>query len=217
MKMRIHPGWIPLYVLALLLGLLSLNTMAGVLVAPIAAVAVIAAALSFVPRLRFLRLIGHAAAVLIVGLYVFVLFIHPANAPTQARRESKRLLSEARDTLQRQKAVGSLGILIPYTNGQWIAIRYRDSHAWPGWSSAVALDSDKRFYESRRHFCGLLSAYVRAAELQREISKEMAEMGDTNTVNYLSGFEDIHAVASANGLQSAVPLLLKMGFRRLDQ
>jgi len=159
----------------------------------------------------------HAVASVVVGLFVFVFVIHPAIAPIQARKSAKRMLSSATDKVQLQEAVGSLGLLITYTNGQWIAIRYRDSHAWPGFSSAIALDSDRRFYESRIHFCGRLSAYARIAERQKAVVEELAAQGETNTVNFLSGFADIHAVASANDLKSGIPQLLKLGFQQLDE
>ncbi len=215
-NIKIHLGWLPVYSFAVALGILSMHSGAGLFVAPVAAIAVLATGLSLVPRLQFLRLVGHAAATLIVGLFVVMFLIYPVVAPVLARSESKRLLSGARDSAQRQQEVGSLGMLFTYTNGEWIAIRYLDSHVWPGWSSATALDSDKQLYESRHHFCGRFRAYRRAAMRQRDFNAELAAMGDTNTIDLLSGFEDIHALASASGLQTAVPLLLDLEFRRLD-
>lgn len=216
MKIKKELLWIPLYVLVLLLCVLSLNVKAGLFIAPIAFISALAGVLSFVPRMRVLRFVSRGAAVFIVLVFAISLIL-PVIAPLQARKESMRILSEAKDVAQRQEAVGSLGILLEYTNGQWIAIRYRDSHSWPGWSSAIAQDSDGRFYESRKHFCGRLRGYAKMAGLEREMSVEWASQGETNTVDYLSKHGEIHTVASADGLQNAVPLLLKMGFWKLDE
>ena len=65
MKKKKELLWIPLYVLVLL-GILSLNVTAGLFIAPIAFIALLAAALSFVPRLRVLRFVGRGTAIFIV-------------------------------------------------------------------------------------------------------------------------------------------------------
>ncbi|MGI5868424.1 MAG: hypothetical protein ACOX9C_03125 [Kiritimatiellia bacterium] len=209
-----HLGWALIYLFAILFSVLLLNTHARLFIAPIAMVAIVAIALSFLPRFRRLRIIGHVIAILIVVLNVSGLFIYPIIAPIQAGKESKQLLAAAANREQLQEAVGSFGLLLEYANGQWIAIRYRDSH--PGrWSSAIALDSNRNFYESRHHFCGRLRSYSRLAEQQKELAEEFAAMGKTNAVNQLSGFEDIHAVASADDLDHAIPFLLEMGFKPL--
>ena len=44
--------------------------------------------------------------------------------------------------------VGHYGVLLRLRNGAWIAIRYRDSHASPGWSSAVVRDSGGAWFVS---------------------------------------------------------------------
>jgi recombinational DNA repair protein (RecF pathway) len=77
---------------------------------------------------------------------------------------------------------------------------------------AVALDSKGGLYESEHHFCGSLRGYRHTVERERQYNQAMLEMGETNTVQWAAERGDLHKLATADDLKSAIPFLLRLGF-----
>src|SRR5262249_14500033 len=121
-------------------------------------------------RPRFLL----ALAILFLFL-LFLWFVFPGWKQRwkedAAEKESIRLLAEASAGRSLEEAVGHLGIVFRLREGSWIAIRYRDSHVFPMWSSAVALDSKGNWFRSTQHYCGRFMAHRGQKQEQEEWEK----------------------------------------------
>jgi hypothetical protein len=114
-----------------------------------------------------------------------------------AEAESFAVLAAAGSPAELREAVGHLGVLLEVRGG-WVAIRYRDSHAAPGWSSAVARDSGGAWWVSREHFCGRFA-----------IHRQLRERGE-------EGSADLRAVEDAGSLKAARAALVEIGFRSVS-
>ena len=93
-------------------------------------------------------LIGLSLVVTFAVLGLAFAFFVPNSAVARVRGESIRALSGAVNSDAMENAVGHLGIVFHLADGSWIAIRYVDRHNGDFWSSAVALDSEGRWYDS---------------------------------------------------------------------
>ncbi len=107
------------------------------------------------------------------------------------------LLKCANSSGELKEAVDSLGIVLENKSGNWVAIRYRNSHAAPGWSAAVARDSGGGWFTSPKHFCGRF----RSHRIEREKGQE--------------GLAELPAVEESDSLESARARLVEMGFRQV--
>jgi hypothetical protein len=125
----------------------------------------------------------------------------PPGAATRARAaaeaESFALLARARSPAELREVVGPLGAVLALRGGGWVAIRYRDSHAAPGWSSAVARDSGGAWFTSGEHFCGRF-----------QLHRQLRERGE-------KGLTELRAVEGAESLEAARGLLVGLGFHRV--
>ncbi|MBN9519416.1 hypothetical protein J0H58_12980 [bacterium] len=119
--------------------------------------------------------------------------VERSRAATEA--ESFAALSAAGSPVELREVVGQLGVVLDVRGGGWVAVRYRDSHAAPGWSSAVARDSGGGWWVSREHFCG-----------QFAIHRELRGRGE-------EGAADLRAVEEAGSLEAARAVLAGIGFR----
>lgn len=120
------------------------------------------------------------------------------RARAAAEAESFALLAAADSLVDLREAVGHLGAVLEVQGGEWVAIRYRDSHAGPGWSSAVARDSGGGWWVSGEHFCGRFVIHLRLKEQGKE------------------GSPDLCAVENAASLEVARSLLMGLGFRAVS-
>ncbi len=142
-------------------------------------------------------------------------FLLPKYTGWNERRQSFALLAAAEDREELMDAVTRLGVVLDLPDGEWIAIRYRDSHAWYGYSIAVALTSDGCWLESWHHFCGQFAHYRNnVARLQ-----EAQEHGDPGFFEVarsaFEGHEHMQAmrrIETQCSLDQAVEELLGMHF-----
>ena len=164
-------------------------------------------------------LYGLSAIILLVILYPIV--IAPTQWRWQTQRESIAILSGAKTTDELQKAVGSLGIVIPIRGGCWIAIRYRDTHSLPFTSLAVARDSDGRMFKSNQHYCGQFRIYASNRKASENIRAEDEVLGRTDTPPSASPQPGdsaiLDAIFDAPSLEVARQQLLKLGFRPMNK
>lgn len=157
------------------------------------------------------------ALLLIAGLFIVAPAVYSGVRGSEARRESVRVLSAAADPAMLEEAVGRLGVVLTIGEGpEWIAIRYRDSHSWPGYSSAVARCSDGMWFRSSVHYCGLFSHY---RSMRTELQEVMEEDEETRSF-YATRFEELAAspigmIERAATFEEAKGLLRGMGFREL--
>jgi hypothetical protein len=146
-----------------------------------------------------MRRIPTWCGVLILVSAIAVPFAIPAGGAAPARAaaeaESFALLARAGSLGELRQAVGPLGAVLELRGGGWVAIRYRDSHAFPGWSSAVARDSGGAWFASREHFCGRF-----------QIHRQLRERGE-------EGLPELRAVEGSGSLEAARGLLVGLGFR----
>lgn len=174
--------------------------------------------------------IGTALSGLLVVLFMWISFLYPVFGSRHARSEAISRLKAAKSEAELRGAIGGLGLFIESTNGWWIAIRYRDSHAGGIWSVAVAKDSGGQFYESHHHFCGTLSAFGRDWENYSAGQKEAHQQTDSvvrekrlTELEELQGrfiksrFPELLHVAQATNLVEARLQLEKAWFSRIEQ
>lgn len=104
-----------------------------------------------------------AAAIVIFSLFLVNYFSSKATIREAAYAETLSFATLAKVTspTDARASVGDLGVFLELKSGNWIAIRYNDSHRPRWWSSAVALDSQGGWYISNVHFCGRFLAYPR--------------------------------------------------------
>ena len=139
----------------------------------------------------------------------------------QWKSEAIASLQTARTLDEMTNAVGPFGLYIALTNGNWIAIRYRDRHSFPIVSCAVARDSGGAWFESDRHFCGSLKYWPQKkmrVEDDLELRRTNPELF-TNTVplvnessSRLPTYREMHAIETAPDLGHARSALQKIGF-----
>lgn len=168
--------------------------------------------------------------ILAVPVLLFVAFIaYGLLFPwyPHVKRQSVQVLAAAKTTNELRKAVGTLGLFIPLTNGAWIAIRYRDSHGGGISSCAVARDSGGGWFESDRHFCGSLPGWPtlkESAEMDEELRRTNPELFTNKSAGRLvdadngmfPSYRDMNAIASAPNLESARSALRKIGFKDMQ-
>ncbi len=162
-------------------------------------------------------LIVVTAAAALVGWYYY----EPRVWLSRARQESVARLSAATNDESARAAVNSLGTFLTFTNGDWVAIRYRDTHAGRVQSHALARTSDGRWLESERHFCGTIQGLGRRAAEWRDKDAESREFwlsswqesGPARNTNSVPSELDLLPLLEASNLDSAVQALLRLGFR----
>jgi hypothetical protein len=77
--------------------------------------------------------------------------------------------------------LGHLGTVLRFRDGSWLAIRYRDCHAFPTWSLATAHDSSGSWYESSEHFCGAFSTIRHMESIDRALGETPPLLKDPPT------------------------------------
>jgi hypothetical protein len=169
--------------------------------------------------MRIFKRILLGLLVFLVLLLLLVFVVEPMSWHWRARRESVTILTAAKTTNDLQQAVGGLGVFIPIRDGSWIAIRYRDTHAFRVASLAVACDSGGSWFESDHHFCGAFAAYRHERQRMEEIRSELAKFGETDTNLTTSTRSDtfltLDAIGSAKSLEDGRKQLAKLGFAPL--
>jgi len=128
------------------------------------------------------------------------------------RRASYNLLAAAADRDALNNAVDRLGVLLELPDGEWIAIRYSDSHAWPGYSIAVALTSDGRWLESSYHYCGLFRGYKHHLERVQEATTEEERGIFEDAIASRENLHRLRTIETQRTLDEAVEELLAMDF-----
>jgi hypothetical protein len=172
--------------------------------------------------LKIILITSLLATVLVVAC--FVAYLHLYRMPHLYREwksESIAALEDARSMADLTNAVGTLGLYIPLTNGNWIAIRYRDTHSLRIISCAIARDSGGGWFESNRHFCGSLSSWPRhkdevagEEELRRtapDLLTNHVPRPDASTSLFPS-YGEMLAIESAPDLAHARAALQRIGF-----
>jgi hypothetical protein len=115
---------------------------------------------------RRTKLILYVAAALVGAAIFYAVYFHAVVGPVLERWQARRALASA-SSAKLEDAVGPLGAVMRFPDQSWIAIRYRDSHLSPGWSLAVARDSEGKWFESDEHFCGHLGILRDLEEMAR--------------------------------------------------
>ena len=162
--------------------------------------------------MRTLKFTALVVVLLVVGLFVHVRYLEPRRWRGENRDESIRLLSMAKTSGDLQAAVGMWGVFIAPTNGGWLAIRYRDTHA-PSWHSlSIAVDSDGRWFECGLHFCGKLRHVSHNFANEIRMRQEIPEFF-TNRTERAPTTEDLISLFTATNLDAARRQLVAIGFR----
>jgi hypothetical protein len=159
-----------------------------------------------------------ATVVLIaLGLHVYAFYFAPLSWPGPVKRESIRLLSAAKTPIELRAAVTDLGAFVTPTNGGWIAIRYRDTHAGRVQSVSIARDSDGHWFECKRHFCGMLRHAARDFSREVRMRDEIPELFTNQTASVSPSstpkMEEFIPLFTAASLDAARKQLLAIGFR----
>jgi hypothetical protein len=120
-------------------------------------------------------------------------------ARRRAEAVSFQVLARAQTPDELDEAVDYLGVVLHTRDGGWVAVRYRDTHAGPIWSSAVARDSGGRWFVSSQHFCGRFLSY-------RQRKEQGKPTDDT----------ELAAIERCDTLDAARELLIGLGFGEAD-
>lgn len=159
-----------------------------------------------------------AIVAFLVMLVVAFIAMMPNRDVARAREESVRTLAAADSAAAMEEAVDDLGIVFHFADGSWIAVRYVDRHHGGFWSSAVALDSEARWYASEVHFCGQFRIYrgqwERTLELLQNPRATMAEKRPWLEDNPLQP-ASLRELEQSADLMTAREKLLGLGFRAL--
>ncbi len=115
----------------------------------------------------------------------------------------------------------AIGAVLTFTNGGWLAVRYRDTHYNRVRSSAVAKSSDGRYLESHRHFCGTIQGLGRRAKEWQNSDAEYHEFwlstwrdsGHSRNTNSVPTGLDLLPLLEASNLDAAIQALRALGFR----
>jgi hypothetical protein len=161
---------------------------------------------------RLLVATGMVLCLALIVLFVFPGYVAAVIAPPLDRAEARRVLTAAKTPEDLRKAVGSLGRLFVLRDGSWVAVRYTDSHAYPGYSCAVAVDSGGRWFYSSRHFCGRFRIYDRIERRTRELAAAVGDDEATVQRALRRQDEELYDLATAATLDAARAQLLKIGF-----
>jgi hypothetical protein len=141
---------------------------------------------------------------------------------SRERERSLRQLAEATTAEELDAAAGYLGVVLrpeKGAGGEWIAVRYRDSHVLPGaFSVAIARCSDGEWLESHEHYCGKFAAYRRLLKLREEFlnaarseDERRAEAGAFER-DYAGSLGELRQIELNMDLAGAKAALRKMGF-----
>jgi len=167
--------------------------------------------------MRILKITLLTVALLVAGLVVLLFYFRPAPWSGQQRRESIRALRAAKTPEELRKAVTIWGAVITPTNGGWMAIRYRDTHSYRNQSMAIVRDSDDCWFESDRHFCGVLQGTPEKIRRERRHRSENPDLftNETDSVYFKPGTpsEPYYRLFTAPNLDAARAQLLVLGFR----
>ncbi len=142
---------------------------------------------------RIARAVLIALVLLPVCFIALVLLVNSPWARESMRRDAEavsfRVLARAQTPDELEEAVGHLGVVLHTWDGGWIAVRYRDTHAGPIWSSAVARDSGGRWFVSSHHFCGRFMGYRQDREKGRPTDwcPELAAIEGCDTLDAARG------------------------------
>ena len=164
--------------------------------------------------------------IVVVGCIGYLKFIYPKTWYSENKHASIEILKSANSLKELTNAVGYIGIFIPLTNNEWIAIRYRDSHGGGVYSCAVARDSGGEWFESSRHFCGSLQGWP-SYRARVESVEEMKRTYPENYTNRVFGadsdngmfpsYREMMAIEAAANLETAREALVKIGFKPLKE
>ena len=126
------------------------------------------------------------------------------------RAESFAVLGNARGADELRDAVGERGYLFSSPQGEWVAIRYVDSHIWPGSWIAVSVDSRGNWWVSNEHYCGLFLSYRR--QLERVANAKTDEEREYHA-DRVASFPLLTKLQNAPSLESSHETLRELGFR----
>lgn len=174
-----------------------------------------------VPRRRII-VIGLTIAAIAVGL-----LIAPWCSRTIAHRKSIAVLGAAVTLPELAHAAEGGGFLplahIPRVSSsadsasspatEWVAIRYTDSHSpLDAFSLAIARCSDGTWFESREHFCGMLSpAITRARALAA--AQSPTERAAVDQHYHEGRHRWVEEITEAATINEAKAVLVRVGFR----
>jgi len=113
---------------------------------------------------RRLRVTGPSVAVPMACVAAWILYrsVEFEVVTRRVREASIELLATA-STPEALRTAAT--VVLESRNGAWIAIRHRDSHGSPFYSSSVALCSDGSWLHSTEHYCGLFGGYRSTREM----------------------------------------------------
>lgn len=164
---------------------------------------------------RYIRISLVVTLLALVSCHVYPLFLPDLHAHwhrQEAEAKSIAILQKASTNAELEQAVGDLGLFVSLPDGEWIAIRYCDSHSNRIWSSAVARDSKGEWWISDRHFCGKLQA-VRE---QRKMAEDTKILGMPDSSSQCCIDQEILQFANSKTLSGARKELEEMGFQQFQ-
>jgi len=113
------------------------------------------------------RILGFVGVLAVAAIF-YAAYFHSVVGPFLEWYHARRALASASPT-ELDGVVGPLGRVFRFADSSWIAIRYTDSHASPGWSLSVARDSTGKWFESKEHFCGSFAIIQDLDEIDRQL------------------------------------------------
>jgi hypothetical protein len=161
---------------------------------------------------RLLFVTGMVLCLTFISVLVFSGYVAAVVGPPLDRAKAHRLLTAAKSLTELRIAVGSLGRVFVLGDGSWVAVRYTDSHAYPGYSCAVALDSGGHWFYSSQHFCGRFRIYTQTEKRTREFASALGDDEAIVRTRLREQDQELYSLASAATLDAARSQLLEIGF-----
>ena len=167
------------------------------------------------PKTFSLVRVGLAVGLVVALLYGFSALdrysrrIDAEETLQSVEAESFALLDAAQGEDELRDAVGYLGHLFSLPQGEYVAIRYLDSHGWPGWSSAVAVDSGGNWWVSDEHFCGRFKIFRQQLE---NVTNAKVEQEREYQLDRLESYPELNLLQNAPSLEAAQVKLRQLGF-----
>lgn len=134
------------------------------------------------------RMASAVATGFLVGAFVFVRFYMGSTlyqrieTPIWEQRTMRKAIRELSAVTRPEMLATKVerGRLFTFPDGSWLALRYRDTHAFHFGSSGVSRDSDGRWLMGNHHFCAVLldGNFRRQVDHQRRWREELAKASD---------------------------------------
>lgn len=146
------------------------------------------------------RIASAVATGFLVGAIIFIRFYMGSTlyqrieTPLWEQRTMRKSIRELSAVTRPEMLAAKVerGRLFTFPDGSWLALRYRDTHAYHFGSSGVSYDSDGKWLAGNHHFCGSLNepTFRNLADRQRNWRIELKRATNADDRKFYQDFID---------------------------